>query len=951
MSATPAAAAETHVRHGLVGATIQKLHATLDASNTFASSLTNNFFEASSSAAALLRGIPMIDRSAAHLANAADAMSSITAASITPIYATVTATTALAATSIRKKMPTVLTKVTGITASPETVIILQSAAFITYVVASTISAQKKMSSFKVAAEKDLEMMRKEFAQEKEAEKQLKAKARQERMAQIDKKMKERLALVEVRRRADDVKAKEEEAKAAEARAASVQRELSAVSAAAEEERARVKRRQMNLRKRLAAAVQTQARQRAQAEHSTHEAQRAHERLLKAEAELEDALARAQENEEMRRQIEAVSASNRAQSMKADLLRRELAAARRASREAEAAHKVEAAAAAESATKSQREIEGLSHKLQQVERLLRLREVDFRSELQAARKSNAEKLADIIQRLEEARRQTLSTHAKLDEAKEHERNLHLSVKDSQAAAAILEREAAVKADAAKAASASKDEQKLQTGSGEIALVEQLEAQRAAAQADAEKKAHEAHMAERQAELARAEAEAVRASVKKATDGTSDESAKRLELLQTASKRTDARYTIEKRRALLAGDAAAAAKVRYEQACLAKKDALRVERGGTSASAFSRAEAEARAAHVAAVAARRHANTLVGQVAQAKESVLTAQKAFDKAAAVELQLQRQLLQGRGEETIPSAQPQRPATKAPIEPDTTKHAATMGAVYVAEQLIPHVWRATLHDEALARAAAAKARANSTNPISDNSALRKEMPSERPQLRADQIAVPKLSAEATSPVPLRRNSKANEARKTGLPPSVRQLPLKPPPVRQLPLRPSPRSEGVIAGSAQLVPPDVAPAAEQIRTQFGKALPHNPVKTPLWVRSTLGTHENATDAIAESAKHGLRMRLMRFDANIPPQRLLLDFPEATAVEAIYSSRTGERKDVIINFKTGTVVSAVRPRATTLGCALEPIVRPMIHRAGAHRMVWTRTQLAQMADTSKLQRP
>lgn len=904
-------------------------------------------------AAARLREIPLMHSATTALADTASTAAALAFPALSSAYATVAATAALATSTVRTKTPAVvLAAAARLTAAPEKVIFLQSAAFLTYFLVSETMMHGKLEEQRVAKAREVAAIRREIEEEfdlrADVEQRRLAQTRLARMAELHKKIDERGVISKVAEQAKEAQARQA---AAEAEAARAQQELAAAASASAAETERVRARVTNLQKRLAEAVQAQSSTREHADLSTREAQRAHERLSKVEAELEVALARAQESDEIRKQIEAVSASNRAESVKAELLRRQLADARRASRAVEEAHQAAAAEATAAATASLREVEQLSHKLEQVERMLRLREADYRSELQATREAHAQRLSHIMRLIEDARSQAASAHAELAAAREREHSLRLSVKDSLAAAMALEAAAAAKAYESETATAAEKQAGALDGAPSArnrSLVHELEAQRAKAQEEAEALAKTAVLTERQAALARAEMEAVRASAEGAKgDAGADQ---RFELLQAANKRSEARYAISKRRSLLAADAAAAALVRYEQACLAEKDAVRGARANSTDGPASRVEVDAHTARVSAQAARRHSEELVEQLAKAREAVDAAQHDYDRVAQVEARLQAQLSQeAAASDQVKARQPAVRGLPAPGQPASVTFKGPPPSSG-ADKVPQHAAWAAIPSEALARG---------SSPLTDGDAAKKPssfalaVPAHlAPPVAASdsarssgQASTSKLAPPAAQPTippadkqPEQPTVPISEAtRRPPRPPSnVRQSPLKPPPVKQLPLRPSGASR--VPSFNPVAPLDVSPAADQIRTQFRMAFAG--AGTPAWVRSTSEPSLNATALTDHGTKYGPRMRVLRLDLSVPAERLLVDFREASKVEAVYSKRTGERKDVVISFKLGTSMKAMRYRAEGLGCTLHPILEPMVHHNDVRMISWTRTQHA-----------
>lgn len=901
-------------------------------------------------AAAQLREIPFMHSATTALADTANTAAALAVPALSSAYATVTATAALATSTVRTKTPAVvLAAAARLTAAPEKVIFLQSAAFLTYFIVSETMMHGKLEEEQVAKAREVAAIRREIEEEfdlrADVEQRRLAQTRLARMAELHKKIDERGVISKVAEQAKEAQARQA---AAEAEAARAQQELAAAAAASAAETERVRVRVTNLQKRLAEAVQAQSSTREHADLSMREAQQAHERLSKVEAELEVALARAQESDEIRKQIEAVSASNRAESVKAELLRRQLADARRASRAVEEAHQAAAAEATAAATASLREVEQLSHKLEQVERMLRLREADYRSELQATREAHAQRLSHIMRLIEDARRQAASAHAELAAAREREHSLRLSVKDSLAAAMALEAAAAAKAHESETATTADKQAGALDGARNRSLVHELEAQRAAAQEEAEALAKTAVLTERQAALARAEMEAVRASAEGAKgDAGADQ---RFELLQAASKRSEARYAINKRRSLLAADAAAAALVRYEQACLAEKEAVRAARSNSTDSPASRVEVDAHTARVSAQAARRHSEELVEQLAKAREAADAAQHVYDRAAQVEARLQAQLSQeAAASDQVKARQPAVRGLPAPGQPASVTFKGPPPSSGT-DKVPRHAAWAAIPSEALARGSspltdgdAAKkpsslalaVPAHLAPPVAASDSARSSGQASTSKLAppAAQLTIPPADKQPEQPtVPI-----SEATRRPPRPPSnVRQSPLKPPPVKQLPLRPSGASR--VPSFNPVAPLDVSPAADQIRTQFRMAFAG--AGTPAWVRSTSEPSLNATALTDHGTKYGPRMRVLRLDLSVPAERLLVDFREASKVEAVYSKRTGERKDVVISFKLGTSMKAMRYRAEGLGCTLHPILEPMVHHNDVRMISWTRTQHA-----------
>jgi hypothetical protein len=1019
--------------------------------------------------AARLRDIPLVHSATTALTDTASSAAAVAVPALSSAYGTVAATAALAVTTVRTKTPAVVLAVAArLAASPEKVLFLQSAAFLTYFLISEHMMHGKLEEQQAAKAREMAAIRQQIEHEFDAradvEKRRLAEARLVRMATLHKKIDERGRLSKLAEQAKEAQAREA---AAEAKAEQAHLQLASAAAASAAETQHVRARLTVLQKRLAEAVQTQSSTREHAELSAREAQRAHERLSRVESELEDALARAQENEEIRKQIEAVSASNRAESVKADLLRRQLAEARRASREVEQTHDAAAAAAAAAATASQREVEELSHKLEQVERMVRMREADYRSEIQATREAHAQRLAQIMRQIEEARGQASAAHARLTAARERQHSLGLSVKDSLTAAIALEEAAASKAQEYDKATAADRKAGALDGPRDRHLVETLAAQRAAAQEESEALAKTAVMTERQAALARTEMGAVRASAEEAKGD--DGADKRFELLQAASKRSEARYAIQKRRSLLVNDAAAVAMVRFEQACLAEKEAVRAGRSNATDAPASRLEVDAHTARVSALAARRHCEALVEKLTDAKEAADAAQQDYDTAAQVEARLQAKF----SFETAASDQVK--ARQGPPAPGQPASVIFKGASPAADNEARQAARVTLRSDAMARATspktvpfakaepppaaaqlpapppqveagkqlssaavpahpvtsvsapvaalssdkasgatlkpqAAEPTTSTPKPPTSQSTMSAPKPSPVPQAtmptpkppaaepsstsvpkspQASQptvlmpqpptpqptMSTPKPPASQSAPTPeplspptsqpamstpqppasqptvqaaatLPEQPTTPDATQTPRPPSVvRQVPLKPPPVKQLPLR----SSSIAPSFDSVAHPDVSPAADQIRTQFGMPFADDPAGTPAWVQSTSEPSLNATDFHAQRSKHGPRMRVLRLDSNVPAQRLLVIFPEASKVEAVYSKRTGERKDVVVSFKLGTPVQAMRSRAQPLGCTLHPIVRPMEYHNDVRMIAWTRTQLKQAGEAANKQ--
>ena len=79
-------------------------------------------------------------------------------------------------------------------------------------------------------------------------------------------------------------------------------------------------------------------------------------------------------------------------------------------------------------------------------------------------------------------------------------------------------------------------------------------------------------------------------------------------------------------------------------------------------------------------------------------------------------------------------------------------------------------------------------------------------------------------------------------------------------------------------------------------------------------------------------MAVRGLPAAVPPQRLLLAFPHARRVEAIYAA-DGARASVMVEVEAA---GASLRRSVTPPCSLEPVAAPPLATAGAQRKVWSR---------------
>ena len=83
----------------------------------------------------------------------------------------------------------------------------------------------------------------------------------------------------------------------------------------------------------------------------------------------------------------------------------------------------------------------------------------------------------------------------------------------------------------------------------------------------------------------------------------------------------------------------------------------------------------------------------------------------------------------------------------------------------------------------------------------------------------------------------------------------------------------------------------------------------------------------------------------VAPSRLLLEFPEAESVEALYGA-AGERLAVSLVYPPGARRAAAVEPSATLGCTTHPILSPIEPDAGSQRLVvWTRQGQAREAST------
>ena len=105
------------------------------------------------------------------------------------------------------------------------------------------------------------------------------------------------------------------------------------------------------------------------------------------------------------------------------------------------------------------------------------------------------------------------------------------------------------------------------------------------------------------------------------------------------------------------------------------------------------------------------------------------------------------------------------------------------------------------------------------------------------------------------------------------------------------------------------------------------------------------TPAPAPRRRPGMRHLVKGLGDTVAPSRLLLEFPEAESVEALYGA-AGERLAVSLVYPPGARRAAAVEPSATLGCTTHPILSPIEPDAGSQRLVvWTRQGQAREAST------
>ena len=105
------------------------------------------------------------------------------------------------------------------------------------------------------------------------------------------------------------------------------------------------------------------------------------------------------------------------------------------------------------------------------------------------------------------------------------------------------------------------------------------------------------------------------------------------------------------------------------------------------------------------------------------------------------------------------------------------------------------------------------------------------------------------------------------------------------------------------------------------------------------------TPTPAPRRRPGMRHLVKGLGDTVAPSRLLLEFPEAESVEALYGA-AGERLAVSLVYPPGARRAAAVEPSATLGCTTHPILSPIEPDAGSQRLVvWTRQGQAREATT------
>jgi len=159
-------------------------------------------------AAAQLREIPFMHSATTALADTANTAAALAVPALSSAYATVTATAALATSTVRTKTPAVvLAAAARLTAAPEKVIFLQSAAFLTYFIVSETMMHGKLEEEQVAKAREVAAIRREIEEEfdlrADVEQRRLAQTRLARMAELHKKIDERGVISKVAEQAKE----------------------------------------------------------------------------------------------------------------------------------------------------------------------------------------------------------------------------------------------------------------------------------------------------------------------------------------------------------------------------------------------------------------------------------------------------------------------------------------------------------------------------------------------------------------------------------------------------------------------------------------------------------------------------------------------------------------------------------------------------------------------------
>ena len=137
----------------------------------------------------------------------------------------------------------------------------------------------------------------------------------------------------------------------------------------------------------------------------------------------------------------------------------------------------------------------------------------------------------------------------------------------------------------------------------------------------------------------------------------------------------------------------------------------------------------------------------------------------------------------------------------------------------------------------------------------------------------------------------------------------------------------------------EVVEEEEEEATPVAAAMEGKVVPTPTTPAPT------PTPAPARRRRAGMRHLVKGLGDTVAPSRLLLEFPEAESVEALYGA-SGERLAVVLVYPPGARRAAAVEPSATLGCTTHPILSPIEPDAGSQRLVvWTRQGQAREAST------